>query len=341
MNADVRRARSAFVWVGVIAPAAILVLAAILVAAWLPDIPEPAAIHWGPGGVDGFGPGWTYLALPLGLGGLFVALFAVMAFFAHRPRASTADSSPTWSGTARLLGAASLALAVMMALTSLIAVGVQRGLDDAADAPDITPSVLLGLGVMAAVAVLGWLVQPRAQVDPDAGASAEPLALAGSERAVWMGTAATAKSGQVVLGISVFSVLAISVLMGATGVEGWWLTGIIGVLLAVLVVTMLVFRVHVSGAGLRVRSVAGWPRFFIPAAKIESVRVVQIDPFAEFGGWGYRIGTDGRRGLVLRRGEALQIEQRRGKPFVVTVDDAETAASVLAVAARRATEAGA
>jgi hypothetical protein len=84
-----------------------------------------------------------------------------------------------------------------------------------------------------------------------------------------------------------------------------------------------------------VRSAAGWPRLEIPAAEIASTRSVRIDPFAEFGGWGYRFGTDGRRGFVLRAGEALEVTRTDGRVFVVTVDDATTAASVLAAAGQR------
>jgi len=77
----------------------------------------------------------------------------------------------------------------------------------------------------------------------------------------------------------------------------------------------------------------GWPRIEIPAAEIASVRAVRVDPFAEFGGWGYRFGVDGRRGVVLRAGDALEVARTNGRVFVVTVDDAATAASVLALAA--------
>lgn len=54
-----------------------------------------------------------------------------------------------------------------------------------------------------------------------------------------------------------------------------------------------------------------------------------VNPMGDFGGWGLRLSVDGRVGVVLRTGEALQITRRKGRPFVVTVDDAETAAAVL------------
>ena len=56
---------------------------------------------------------------------------------------------------------------------------------------------------------------------------------------------------------------------------------------------------------------------------------------AEFGGWGYRVGRGGRVGVVLRTGEALQVQRTGGRAFVVTVDDAATGAALLNTLAAR------
>ncbi|GAA1239061.1 putative membrane protein [Microbacterium phyllosphaerae] len=336
MTPEIRRARTAFWWVGVILPLALIALATIVVLAWLPDVPEPAAIHWGLDGADGFGPRWTPLALLIGLGGGTVLLFALIALFSHRlPQEGAAASIPQtqWSATARLLGAVSLGTAGMLAMLAIVSTAAQRGLTDAADAADITPWVPVLLLVMLGLAVAGWFLQPSVPVSPDsAGAAATPLPLADHERAVWMKTVTVATTGQVVLGIGVFIVVAMSVLLLAQGVAAGWITAGVALVLVVLVSTSLTFRVRASAAGLRVRSVAGWPRVEIPQAEIASARAVQVDPFAEFGGWGYRFGMDGRRGIVLRKGDALEVTRTNGRVFVVTVDDAATAASVLAAA---------
>ena len=62
----------------------------------------------------------------------------------------------------------------------------------------------------------------------------------------------------------------------------------------------------------------------------------RVDPAAEFGGWGFRLGLDGRFGIVLHAGEAIQVERRHGRPLVVTVDDAQTGAGLLAALVARA-----
>lgn len=54
----------------------------------------------------------------------------------------------------------------------------------------------------------------------------------------------------------------------------------------------------------------------------------RIACFAEFGGWGYRIRA-GRSGFVLRSGEGMVVRLTNGREFVVTVDDAATAAALL------------
>ena len=57
---------------------------------------------------------------------------------------------------------------------------------------------------------------------------------------------------------------------------------------------------------------------------------------AEFGGFGWRIGLDGRTGIVLRTGPAIEVERRDKRPLVVTVDGADVGVATLnAYLARR------
>lgn len=334
MTPEIRRARTAFWWVGVIVPLSIIALATIVVLSWLPQIPDPSAIHWGTDGVNGYGPKWTHLVTLLGVGGGMVVLFAGIALFAHKaPQRGPAslEPQPPWSVTARFLGAASLGTTAMIALITVVGVAVQRGVADARQTPDITPWVFVGFVLMFGLGVLGWFLQPAVDLETRAGGeAAAPLALSDGERAVWFQTVAIARSGRIVLGIGVFVTLAIAVLLFAQDVTTGWIMMTFAVILLLLVATTLTFRVRASSAGLRVRSAVGWPRLDIPAARIASARAIQVNPFAEFGGWGYRIGLDGRRGFVLRTGEALEVTRTDGRVFVITVDDAGTAASVLA-----------
>lgn len=227
-------------------------------------------------------------------------------------------------------------MAGVLSLVAVVTTSAQRGLADAGDAPDIGVWIPGFLVVLLGFGVLGWFLQPTVAFAAEgSGASAAPLELADHERAVWMRSVTVATGGQVVLGISAFVVVALSALLLARGIAAGWIVAAVALVLVALIATGLAFRVRASAAGLLVRSVAGWPRLEIRAADIAAVRAVQVNPFAEFGGWGYRIGTDGRRGFVLREGDALEVTRTDGRVFVVTVDDAATAASVLAAAARR------
>ena len=75
------------------------------------------------------------------------------------------------------------------------------------------------------------------------------------------------------------------------------------------------------------------------SADIESVKMVQVEPLAEFGGWGWRWTPEGGLGVVARAGEGILVVLRDGRRFTVTVDDAETGAALLAAYAS-ATEIG-
>jgi uncharacterized membrane protein len=345
MTAAVRRARTAFLWVGVVIPLGMLAASAVIVGFWLPDIPEPAAVHWSESGVDGFGPGWIYLAILGGIAAMVIA-FALLAWFAHRlpengrPARAAEIDRPQWSATARFLGAVNLGLAALISLTCLVGVGSQRGLADAADAPDIGLTVLLGIVLMVGAVAGGWFVQPSTPLPEKSRTErpADPLQTSDTERLIWIGTAMIARTGRTALCGVVLLVCAIAVVMIATGAGGVMTAVIMLATCAILIaalITTFAFRVRIGPAGLLVRSLAGWPKFDIPAADVVSVRAIDVDPFAEFGGWGLRYGLDGRYGVVLRRGEALEVTRVGGRRFVVTVDDAQTAAAALAAVIRK------
>lgn len=333
---SIRRARTAFLWVGLIVPLTLLALSAAVIAAWLPQLPDPAATHWGAEGVDGFGPRWMVLLTPL-IGASVVLLLAIVTLATSRGR-----SGPRWSQTARFLGAMNLGLGAFLSATALATTGVQRGLSDAADAGDIGPWMLAGFALLLGLGVAGWFLQPRAESPPTRAAEPAAVPLSENERAAWFGVVSIARGGQVTLGI-----LAL-VLFGATaftvarapGAPLSWIALIASFAVLLAIGCGLAFRVRVSDAGLQVRSLLGWPNTRIALADVAKVEVVDVNPFAEFGGWGWRLGLDGRRGVVLRTGPALQVTQESGRVFVVTVDGAAEAAAVLEGLRARATSTG-
>lgn len=138
--------------------------------------------------------------------------------------------------------------------------------------------------------------------------------------------------GVIVLALAVLFLIGTTVWVMLLGSPSWWISALVTVLVIALIAMTLVFRVRANASGLRVRSIVGWPQWSIPASEITDVQVVHVNPMGDFGGWGVRFAVDGRMGVVLRTGEALQVTRTTGRVFVITLDDAGTAASVLLTA---------
>ena len=273
-----RNTHRRMILVGGVLPTVVALAAAIVMFSWLSELPEVIATHWGPSGPDGFGSPWVAILMPLGLTVAY-ALFVLILSWKLRDGALLVNQKAVLASVAFISGLLSVGITGT--------VYVQRGLEDAALAPDAGWWMLVGAGAGLAFGTIAWFLLPAAGAVVDDGIEAPPLELRADEIAVW-----------------------------SQRVRGLW-------------------RVTAGPAGLSVTGLA--VRKFLPAESIQSVRVVQVSPVPEFGGWGYRISLDGRVGLVLRTGEAIEVTHSGGKRFVVTVDDAATGASVLsgAAAARR------
>ena len=62
--------------VGAVVPTAIALAAALLMVSWLPELPDPIAVHWEGKGANGFGPALPFILAPLVISALF-SIFAV------------------------------------------------------------------------------------------------------------------------------------------------------------------------------------------------------------------------------------------------------------------------
>ena len=328
--AAVRRAHRAYLLVACVIPLVLTTLAVGLMLVWLPEMPSTIAVHGSANGQpDGYGPAWSAPLIAAAVGYGLAALFAAMALGARR--------TGEWGPTLRFLGALSLGTTTFLLVMVTVSFGMQRGMADPADAPAIGVALVAGLVAGALAGIAGWFVQPA--VTASGGSAAADVAevdLAAGERAAWFRTTAMSRPAVIaIVGVTILMAV-LAVVLGVSGGAFWGLFAGLAVLFAALAATSLVFRVSVTAGGLRVRSIAGVPRFSVPLADVESVSVVRVDPTAEFGGWGFRLGLDGRFGIVLHAGEAIQVVRRRGRTFVVTVDDAATGAGLLAALAARA-----
>jgi hypothetical protein len=329
-TADVRRARRAYLIVATWIPLGLTLLGAGLMLAWIPDVPSSIAVHWGADGrPDGFGPAWSMPVILASVGVGLALLFALMGWGASR--------SGEWGPTLRFLGALGGGTSVLITVGMTVSFAMQRGADAYADAPSALVPLLSAFVAGAAAGVLAWFVQPDVTVSGGSVASDPALVPVGDgERVAWLRTTTMSRPAMIaIVGVTLLQA-ALAVVSAFAGSDLWWLFAALAVVFAVLTAAMCVFRVSVTAAGLRVSSIAGVPRFVVPLADIDAVSVTRVDPAAQFGGWGIRVGVDGRLGIVLHSGEAIQVTRRGGRTLVVTVDDAATGAGLLSALVSRA-----
>jgi len=208
---------------------------------------------------------------------------------------------------------------------------LQRGLADAAEADGFGLVVALSFAIgIAAAALAAWAVPRDAHLPATEPLppTAAVLDLRADEVASWV-THAESRAALVIGGSVALLLLALALLLSL----GFLVIPAVAV--AAVVLSSTWFTVTVDRRGLTVRSAVGWPRFDVPLDEVQQAVVTTVSPLSEFGGWGYRVGRGGRVGVVLRTGEALQVERSGGRAFVVTVDDAATGAALLNTLAAR------
>ncbi len=329
--AAARRARARrplALWIVAVAlPLVVWATAVVVQLAWLPELPDPVAIHWGADGhPDGFAPAWAGIALTGGLGVGLTLLFGVFVGIGRGP-------APT--ATHKLLAVVSLAESLFVGGVITASLGVQRGVDHARDAGDIGGWVLPVLVLALLAAVAAWFALPKSVRAGGEAAPAAPLRLAPGERGVWIATVRVATSAAVAITCAVgVTVVAVAFAVAASS-GALWPVLVLPALLLLACASGLVWRVRIDASGLTVRSLPlGWPLRRIRSADIATVETVDVEPLAEFGGWGWRWSPGGGSGVIAREGPGILVTTREGRRFTVTVDDAPTAAALLAAVAQ-------
>ncbi|WKU47528.1 hypothetical protein Q3V23_27645 [Streptomyces sp. VNUA116] len=308
----------------VVAAAHLLACAAFLTAflTHRDDLPDPVATHFsGSGGADDF---TTLDAFPYGALGilLVMALLCTGLVFATRGHRVLVGLGCAVAG---LLGAV------------VVAVVLNNAGAETADSVRLGPGTLgAALAVAAAATALGvpaggrGPAAPQAKPDDPVAEPAPRFALRKGESVVWTRGAG---SRPVLAGGA--ALVAAGALM--TPLAGW----VSGVGLAVgglALCACFAVRVTVDRHGLTV-NVLGLPRprVRIPLDRIEEATCRDVEPLRDLGGWGYR-AVPGRSGFALRSGPAVVVRLTTGSEFVVTVDDAATAAALLGALAERERE---
>jgi hypothetical protein len=307
-----------------VVPVLVAVAAALLMLLWAPELPDPVAIHWGATGqVDGYG---SLISLVIMVPALVLAISAAVTLALGFLAATTYEARQP-----QLLVATSVFLSVFLSVGIGGSVYIQRGLAAAAEAGSVFAPLGLGLVLGLGAGAGAWFAAPRPAVfdDGEAEETRDPLALSAVERVSWSRTIRPS-AGLLWCFIAIFVVAIVVSSFAAVAVSSaalWIPIAILGVALAASIVCFF-WRVTIGNRGVTIRSAGGLFRRTIALADITAVRVVRISPFADFGGWGLRVGP-GRIGYVVRSGEALEIVLGPARSVVVTVDDADAAATVL------------
>lgn len=314
MNASPPRPRQHLLVVAVVAPLVVVFVTLVAGALLAPDFGTSIAVHWGLAGeADGTAPAWAVL-----VGFAVVAPLLVGAAL---------DDIEPGELTVRLKVLAVLPLWLSGLLGTLLLWMFATRTDS------IGPGVGIALGsaVAFALAGLAWVLAPAASRDSGlpTGSSVAPLSLAPGERAAFLGTAAMTAQARLLLVLVAITTLGIVTAAVVATQGAAWPLYVVPVVVAVSVLGATAFAVRVDASGLAVRGVLGFPVFRVSAADIRAVRVVEVDPIADFGGWGLRHGTGRRFGVVTCKGEAVEVERHGGRSF----GDAATAAGLLAAVA--------
>ena len=304
------------------APALVVAVALALALAWRPDLPDPVAIHWGPDGTDGYSP-----VLPFVLAMLALIAAGAVAFWALGTFLGRAAM------TRRLANGTAVGYSVFLASVLLTTLEAQRGLIDASAAAVGDAALTLSLVAACVTGAIAAALTPPDPARPTSAAvpaDARTLPLGEQEQAVWVRDVGRRSSVPLVAGAVVFGCF----IGAATGL--WLFAAVLALAISLLLVTMLLWDVTVSSTGMTARSLLGRPRVHVPLDEVERAEVIEIDPLREFGGWGLRTGVDGRTGIVLRKGPAIEVHRTGGRVVVVTVEDAATGVALLNTLAARA-----
>lgn len=124
----------------------------------------------------------------------------------------------------------------------------------------------------------------------------------------------------------------IGVLLGILGLASGQI-GPVGAFLVTLAVVFLALAFASARVTVGPKAVVvglgpwGWPRRRVALDDIRRATNTNVDPMS-YGGWGYRVKR-GVTAVVVRRGDALQLDLNNGRSFTVTVDQADQGASLV------------
>jgi hypothetical protein len=284
-------------------------------------LPSSVAVHWNAAGSpDGYGSPYTFPILIAAICLPLDAIFGGIAVLAGHRAALTVMT--------KIIAVVGLFVSVLLAVT--FGGALIREQTATSQAHVSLVSLPVGFGVAAVLSAAAWFLLPKAvKVPRGGGTPVAPVALGAEERASWI-RSATAPAG-LTWGVVGFMIVIAAIVLFSVLERGGsnWPISFIPVVIFLIVLSNFAWTIRVDARGVRMRSALGIPTITVPLANIESADVIDVQALAQYGGFGVRWGLNGRFGVILRSGQALQILRRHGRSVVVTVDDASTAAALI------------
>ncbi|MCU1414406.1 MAG: hypothetical protein JWN80_1746 [Microbacteriaceae bacterium] len=308
--------------VSAVAPLVVAGIGIALMLDWLPQVTGPIVVHWGVSG-HSVGPADAY---PILIAAIVVPLVVVLtAILVGSVRAG----SP--SVQQKFIAVIPLWLSVFLTGSSAALLFLQRG-SHLVDNP--APELLVAFGAGIVIAFGGWFLLPPAATQSPNRMPVKARTVAAGERVAWLGRTSASLA-------TVIPVVALAALLLAAAIVVTFFVSTTGLLLLVPAIilglssTILEWHVSIDERGLVARGLLGLPRYRVPLDDVANTAVVDINPLADFGGWGLRFGLGKRVGIVLRTGRALEVLRKSAGSLVITMPDATAAAEVLAGLAAR------
>ncbi|QAY74785.1 DUF1648 domain-containing protein [Agromyces protaetiae] len=319
-----RRARRLVLAFTVWIPLAVIAIGTIVQIVWIPRMPARIATHFAADGTpNAFATPVQavviYAVTSLALVALLAGLTYAMSRVSKQADASSARPDARSRPLAVItLGTTIAITVVVLALTAAQLDGREPGV------PFIPLAILVGYAFGGVAGWLAWLALPK-PAPREAPTATPAIPVAAGERAVWTASARTSWALWLLVGVA-FAAAAVPLFLDPS--NGGWIVSLVLLVVVGLLATTTAIRATVDARGFAVRTAFGLPLARVPLGEVVSAAAVEVTA-TEFGGWGFRFDADGRRGIILRSGPAIEVERRSSPPLVVTVPDAETGAALL------------
>lgn len=279
------------------------------------DLPDRVAVHWG---VDGQPDGWASVGTAILSGVLIGAAISLLLV-----------AVGAFMKAMRVMGPMAVGAAAFGAILLQGSVLLQR---DGAE-PKLGFLLFVALLAWLVIGIVGWrfLRDRIVPVPPTETGTFVPSPPGHPDVRTWSGRLRGGNGIVILAALVAVTGVVLSLWLGAS--DPWMMASLLLLTVGVALLMLLSVRqvVEIDEQGIRVTAF-GLTLERIPLTQLRSAGRIEVEALGDFGGYGRRVGLDGKReGLVTSSGEALIVERDGQKDLVFTVDDAHTAASVLAM----------